>query len=332
MYAPPAGDPRLPRAGRDRDRRRARTCASAPTVTAARARRAHRPVERHRRTARRRSPRGVVVSGIGGLCQPLDTPQRRPASSTSRARPSTPPSGTTTSTSTGKRVAVIGTGASAIQFVPRIAPQVASSTSSSAPPPWIIPKRDRPITRLERALYRRVPSPSAPTGGSSTGRSSRACSAFSFEPRIMKLAERLAPPPHPPPDRAIPSCAQAVTPELRDGLQADPDLQRLLPGARPRQRRGRHRRDPRVHRDAASSPPTAASARSTRSSTAPASRSHDMLSGFEVTRPRRRRPRARSGPSAACRRYRGHHRGRLPQPVHPARARTPGSATTRSSS
>ncbi len=50
-------------------------------------------------------------------------PARRP----SRATRSTPPSGTTTTTSTGKRVAVIGTGASAVQFVPEIAPKAAAA-------------------------------------------------------------------------------------------------------------------------------------------------------------------------------------------------------------
>ncbi|MGP4023774.1 flavin-containing monooxygenase [Actinomadura sp. 3N407] len=58
---------------------------------------------------------------------------------------------------TGKRVAVIGTGASAIQFVPQIAGRVGHLTVFQRTPPWIIPKPDRRITGLERALFRRVP-------------------------------------------------------------------------------------------------------------------------------------------------------------------------------
>ena len=58
---------------------------------------------------------------------------------------------------TGKRVAVIGTGASAIQFVPQIARQVAELTVFQRTPPWIIPKADRRITDLERRLFRSVP-------------------------------------------------------------------------------------------------------------------------------------------------------------------------------
>ena len=58
---------------------------------------------------------------------------------------------------TGKRVAVIGTGASAIQFVPIIQPQVAQMTVYQRTPPWIVPPSDRPIRPLERRLYRRFP-------------------------------------------------------------------------------------------------------------------------------------------------------------------------------
>src|SRR5215204_2408929 len=46
----------------------------------------------------------------------------------------------------GKRVAVIGTGASAIQFVPKIAPKVAHLQIFQRTPPWIMPKPDREIT------------------------------------------------------------------------------------------------------------------------------------------------------------------------------------------
>jgi cation diffusion facilitator CzcD-associated flavoprotein CzcO len=57
----------------------------------------------------------------------------------------------------GERVAVIGTGASAIQFVPRIQPRVKRLTLFQRTPPWVLPRRARPLPRTERALYRRVP-------------------------------------------------------------------------------------------------------------------------------------------------------------------------------
>jgi cation diffusion facilitator CzcD-associated flavoprotein CzcO len=57
----------------------------------------------------------------------------------------------------GRRVAVIGTGASAIQFVPEIQPVVEHLTVFQRTPPWVLPHRNRRITAAERALYRRVP-------------------------------------------------------------------------------------------------------------------------------------------------------------------------------
>ncbi len=58
----------------------------------------------------------------------------------------------------GKRVAVIGTGASAIQFVPEIAPKLAHLDLYQRTAPWVLPKLDRHISRFERRLYRRFPS------------------------------------------------------------------------------------------------------------------------------------------------------------------------------
>lgn len=57
----------------------------------------------------------------------------------------------------GKRVAVLGTGASAIQIVPTIQPDVERLFVFQRTPPWILPHTDRPVTRVERWLYRRVP-------------------------------------------------------------------------------------------------------------------------------------------------------------------------------
>ncbi|HTA05705.1 MAG TPA: NAD(P)/FAD-dependent oxidoreductase [Solirubrobacteraceae bacterium] len=57
----------------------------------------------------------------------------------------------------GKRVAVIGTGASSIQLVPQIQPKVGRLHVFQRTPPWIVPQRDRSITALERRLYRAFP-------------------------------------------------------------------------------------------------------------------------------------------------------------------------------
>jgi cation diffusion facilitator CzcD-associated flavoprotein CzcO len=58
---------------------------------------------------------------------------------------------------TGRNVAVVGTGASAIQTVPRIQPIADRVTVFQRTPPWVVPHRDRPITEFERQLYRRLP-------------------------------------------------------------------------------------------------------------------------------------------------------------------------------
>jgi len=54
----------------------------------------------------------------------------------------------------GKRVAVIGTGASAIQFIPAIAPLVQRLDVYQRTPPWIVPKGDRPIPRRTVERFR----------------------------------------------------------------------------------------------------------------------------------------------------------------------------------
>ncbi|MFC9516743.1 flavin-containing monooxygenase [Nocardiaceae bacterium NPDC056970] len=58
---------------------------------------------------------------------------------------------------TGKRVAVIGTGASAIQFVPEIVDQVEHLTLFQRTASWVLPKHDRLVSRFERALFRALP-------------------------------------------------------------------------------------------------------------------------------------------------------------------------------
>ena len=58
---------------------------------------------------------------------------------------------------TGKRVAVIGTGASAIQIVPEIAKQVGHLDVYQRTAPYVVPRNDRRYTRPERLLFRVAP-------------------------------------------------------------------------------------------------------------------------------------------------------------------------------
>ncbi|MFE3325694.1 flavin-containing monooxygenase [Streptomyces sp. NPDC059176] len=57
----------------------------------------------------------------------------------------------------GKRVAVIGTGASAVQFIPEIAGTAAHVDVFQRNAHWVLPKADRPMREAEQKLFRAVP-------------------------------------------------------------------------------------------------------------------------------------------------------------------------------
>ncbi|KAF0810267.1 monooxygenase flavin-binding family protein [Alcanivorax sp. S71-1-4] len=58
---------------------------------------------------------------------------------------------------TGKRVAVIGTGASAIQFVPEIQPAVKELFVFQRTAPWVLPKPDLPLGDLSKLAIEKLP-------------------------------------------------------------------------------------------------------------------------------------------------------------------------------
>ncbi|MFD5421513.1 flavin-containing monooxygenase [Streptomyces sp. NPDC127069] len=92
----------------------------------------------------------------------------------------------------GKRVAVIGTGASAIQIVPAIAPKTARLTLFQRTPPWVMPRTDRAISSLERRLHRRLPFTQAARRGLLWGIRELQVSAFTKRPNQLGLIESLA--------------------------------------------------------------------------------------------------------------------------------------------
>jgi cation diffusion facilitator CzcD-associated flavoprotein CzcO len=57
----------------------------------------------------------------------------------------------------GRNVAVVGTGASAIQFVPQIAPRAGKLSLFQRTPPWILPRLDFPVADKWRRRFRRFP-------------------------------------------------------------------------------------------------------------------------------------------------------------------------------
>lgn len=58
---------------------------------------------------------------------------------------------------TGKKVAVVGTGASAVQLIPEIAAKVGHLDVYQRTPAWVLPHIDRRVTRLERWVFRHLP-------------------------------------------------------------------------------------------------------------------------------------------------------------------------------
>ena len=141
----------------------------------------------------------------------------------------------------GERVAVIGTGASAIQFVPEIQPLARELHVFQRTAPWVMPRRNRPISAREKRLLRRSRELHLLARGLVYVSAEVLVLAFMY-PRLMRLPERVA--------RRAPRAAgprsgapRAASPAVHDRLQADPVQRRLVPGARAAQRRARHRCD-----------------------------------------------------------------------------------------
>ncbi|TXS55582.1 flavin-containing monooxygenase [Streptomyces sp. t39] len=93
---------------------------------------------------------------------------------------------------TGKRVAMIGTGASAIQIVPAIQPKVAALTLFQRTPPWVMPRVDRRISGAERWLHRQLPFTGTARRGLLWGIRELQVQAFTKRPGELGLVERLA--------------------------------------------------------------------------------------------------------------------------------------------
>ncbi len=93
---------------------------------------------------------------------------------------------------TGKRVAVIGTGASAIQFVPRIQPAVEHLTVFQRSAPYIVPKPDQTYRRWQQNLYRRVPKAQLPERAFFWGLCEFATVGLKGSAAITKLVDWLA--------------------------------------------------------------------------------------------------------------------------------------------
>ncbi|MFI8232012.1 flavin-containing monooxygenase [Streptomyces sp. NPDC085900] len=92
----------------------------------------------------------------------------------------------------GKRVAMVGTGASAIQIVPSIQPEVSRLTLFQRTPPWVMPRVDRAISGAERALHRALPFTAQARRGLLWGIRELQVQAFTKHPNELGFVEQLA--------------------------------------------------------------------------------------------------------------------------------------------
>ncbi|HEV2075249.1 MAG TPA: NAD(P)/FAD-dependent oxidoreductase, partial [Thermoleophilaceae bacterium] len=132
----------------------------------------------------------VLVSGVGALSEPA-TP-RLPGLESFRGRVFHSATWDHSHDLTGERVAVIGTGASAIQFVPQIQPLVRRLALFQRTPPWVVPRTDRAFTALEKRLFRSLPAVQRLVRAAIYWSRESYVVGFTTNPKAMKAVELLA--------------------------------------------------------------------------------------------------------------------------------------------
>jgi cation diffusion facilitator CzcD-associated flavoprotein CzcO len=111
-----------------------------------------------------------------------------------------------------KKVVVIGTGASAIQFIPIIAQEVGGLTVFQRTPPWVLPKKDKPTSAFKKKAFANIPGATrAYRNLLYWGLESRAL-AFNGHLNVLPFAEKIV---------ARSLAKQVPDPELRARLTPD---------------------------------------------------------------------------------------------------------------
>ena len=118
----------------------------------------------------------------------------------------------------GKRVAVIGTGASAIQLVPRLARRAAHLDVFQRTPPWVLPQVDFPMPGWARALFGAVPATQKALRALIWGIQEAAAVPLTLRPSLTRALEWRA---RASIDAAIddPELRAAVTPDYKVGCK-----------------------------------------------------------------------------------------------------------------
>lgn len=107
----------------------------------------------------------------------------------------------------GKRVAVIGTGASAIQVVPQLGKTVGHLDVYQRTAPWIVPRNERPYLKAENWAFKNIPGYQAAARGTIYTASEFVAFGMTYAPKALKPVEGIC--------RA--TIARAIkSPELRE--------------------------------------------------------------------------------------------------------------------
>ena len=92
----------------------------------------------------------------------------------------------------GKRIAVIGTGASAVQIVPELQKIAGHVDVYQRTPNWVIPRNERLFTRLEKAVFRKVPAVQRAARAGVYASLEARVPAFTRVPALMNVIEVVA--------------------------------------------------------------------------------------------------------------------------------------------
>ena len=92
----------------------------------------------------------------------------------------------------GKRIGVLGTGASTIQVVPAIADEAAELTVFQRTPPWILPKQDREFSAAAQERFARIPLLARAERARIYWKNESRVVAFASRPALMRLVEMVA--------------------------------------------------------------------------------------------------------------------------------------------
>jgi cation diffusion facilitator CzcD-associated flavoprotein CzcO len=93
---------------------------------------------------------------------------------------------------TGERVALLGTGATAVQIAPRIQPKVQRLHVFQRTPPWVLPHPDREIKERQKRLYRSAPLLQRVSRAGIYMLRESYVLGMALQPRILKLFELVA--------------------------------------------------------------------------------------------------------------------------------------------